>query len=360
MKKLPIVVLFFLILNSILNAQEYHPYKIKSGKIEYELRKYKTHVHHSVTNGKEKNWNEEVPFVAEIIIFYWDDYGDKSFEESWEVADFSGRMISETKKYEMLTVNGKKYYYNFKDNSSKTYPDNIRQECMDRLNFYQITGSWVKAAYGGTEKGTARVLNRETVHYQANDALDIFTWKGVPLREDTFNTTREGKRLRLETKRIATDMIIGLEFDALMFDAERMKPDSSFMNLTYYDIGEYFDALPNKLRQIDESAYEIRKGDVILYVSSDMHLGKLKVLQITPQQLIIKYVTFAGDGSVLSQSAKLSIPNNFTCELDRGIVNEDKMYRQDFRYKFQNKPWIKPSPTLGFYLLKESRTIKNK
>ncbi len=341
-------------------AQEYHPYKIKSGKIEYELRKYKTHVHHSVNDGKESRWNEEVPYVAEIILFYWDDYGDKTFEESWKVADFSGSPIQEIKKYETLTSGGQKYKYNYQENNLRVYPDNIQQECMDRLNFYQVTGSWVQAAYGGMKKGTVKILDKEAIYYTASDALDIYTWKGIPLKEETFSVSGNRKRLKIKSTRIATGMEINIVFDALMFDPERMKPDSGFMNLTYADIGEYIDARPGKLRQINESGYEIRNGDVILYVSSDMHLGKLKILQITPKQMIIKYVTFAGDGSILSQAAKFPIPNNYTCELDWGIVNEDKMYRQDFRYKFQNKPLIKPFPALGFYLIKESRTIKNK
>lgn len=350
---LSLLLIFFTL--SVSHAQDYHPYQVKSGKIEYELRKYKTLYHHSINDGKERTWNEEKPYVAEIIVFYWDEFGDKTFEESWEVADYSGSRIPENKKYEILTSGGKKYYYNYHTNEYKVLPDNIRQECMKRLNFYKVTGSWVQAAYGGMKKGTERILGKETNYYQADKALDIYTWKGVPLKEETFKISSEGKRLSKGSTRIATFLKTGLGFDELVFDPERMQPDTAFMNMSLYDIGEYLDAMPGKLRQIGESGFKIREGDVILYVSSDMHLGKLKVLKITPRELTIKFVTFAGDGSVRSQSAKIAIPDNYTCDLDRGRISENRMYRQEFKYKYQNEPKLIPFPTLGFYLLKESR-----
>ena len=82
--------IFFFLIYAFSYTQEYKPYKLKSGKIEYELRKYKTHSHYTSENGEKSKWKESVPYVAEIIVYYWDDYGDKAFEESWEVADFAG------------------------------------------------------------------------------------------------------------------------------------------------------------------------------------------------------------------------------------------------------------------------------
>jgi hypothetical protein len=347
--------IFFLLTFLFSYAQEYKPYKLKSGKIEYELRKYKTHSHYTNDNGVKSQWKESVPYVAGIIVYYWDEYGDEAFEEYWEVADFAGNPVTETKEYEMLWKDGHHYYYNFKEGRYRDDPDNIRAECLERFQFYQITGSWVEAAYGGVKKGNTRVLGREAVHYEANDAMDIYTWKGLPLKTETFETTREGKRLKTESTRIATDIVTGLVFDRMMFDPVRMEQDNDFANLTMDEIGGIIDGNPDKIRQIDESGYEIREGDVILYVTSDINLGKMKVLKIRNDSVDIKFVTYDNTGNVISQSSDLPVRNNYTCDLDRGTASEDRMYRQEFRYKKNNRPELIPFPTLGFYLVKASR-----
>jgi hypothetical protein len=213
----------------------------------------------------------------------------------------------------------------------------------------------VKAAYGGIEKGNAMILGRNVVHYQANVTMDIYTWKGLSLRTDTFETTHEGKRLRTESTRIATDIVTGLVFDSMMFDPVRIEQDNDFARLNMDDIGEIIDGEPNKIRQIDESGYEIREGDVILYVTSDYRLGKLKVLKTNKKSLNIKFVTYDSVGNVFRQSGNLSVKNNYTCDLDGGTASENRMYRQDFRYKNNKKPDLIPFQNLGFYLIRASR-----
>jgi len=357
--KIKLYLLFFLFLLSYhLQAQEYKPYKIKSGKIEYELRKYTTHTHFSDNDGVKSKRKEQVPYVAEIINYYWDENGDAAFEESWEVAKFGGDPIPKIKRYEMLWIDDHQYHYDFSEDRLRDDPNNIRMQCRDRFQFYQVTGSWVETVYGALKNGTVRILGKDAIYYRANDAHDIYIWNGLVLKEETFATTREGKRLRVERTRIATNIETNLLFNPMMFDMQRLENDRYFQTMDKNVVNDFIDGPPNRIWQLQDSGFKIKEGDIILYVTSDAHLGKLKVLKITKESLTIKYVTFDDYGDVFTQASSLNIPNNFSCELDYGNAYEDKMYLQDFRFKNGDKPLLIPFPTLGFYLVKESRNNK--
>ncbi len=353
MKKSLFIIIILLYTSSY--SQEFKPYKIKSGKIEYELRKYATHSHFSDTDGVKSKRKEQVPYVAEIINYYWDENGDVAFEESWEVAKFGGDPIPKIKRYEMLWIDDHQYHYNFNEDRLRDDPNNTRMQCRDRFQFYQITGSWVETVYGAKKNGTVRILGKDAVYYKANDAHDIYIWNGLVLKEETFATTREGKRLRVERTRIATNIETNLQFDPMMFDKQRLENDRYFQTMDKDVVNSFIDGTPNKLWPIQESGFKLKEGDILLYVTSDAHIGKFKVLTITKESLAIKYVTFDDYGDVFTQASSLNIPNNFSCELDNGNAYEDKMYLQDFRFKNDNEPMLIPFPTLGFYLVKESR-----
>ncbi len=350
-----IIFILTLILVQNLLAQEFKPYKVKSGKIEYELRKYTTHSHFSDNNREKSKWKEGVPYVAEIINYYWDDYGDVAFEESWEVAKFGGDPIPKKKKYEILWIDDHQYYYNFEENRLRDNPNTIRMDCRKRFQFYQVTGSWVETVYNTMKNGTSKILGKEAVYYKVNDAYDIYTWNGLVLKEETFATTKEGKRSRAERTRIATLIETDLEFDNMMFDRLRLENDRYFQTIDKDVVNSFIDGAQNRIWPIQESGFKLKEGDVILYVTSDAHIGKFKILKISKESLTIKYVTFDDYGDVFSQSSSLNIPSGFSCELDEGSVYEDKMYLQDFRYKNDHEPLLIPFPTLGFYLVKESR-----
>ncbi|MCD6545007.1 MAG: hypothetical protein J7K34_10925 [Flavobacteriaceae bacterium] len=354
MKNIFLLIFLFSFIGKIF-AQDYKPYKIKSGKIEYELRKYATHSHFSDDDEKKSKWKEEVPYVAEIINYYWDKNGDVAFEESWEVAKFAGDPIPKTKRYEMLWIDDHQYHYDFHEDRLRDNPNNIRMQCRDRFQFYQITESWVETVYGAKKNGTVKILGKDADYYRANDAHDIYVWNGLVLKEETFATTREGKRLRVERTRIATNIETNLLFNPMMFDVQRLENDRYFQTMDKDVVNSFIDGPPNRIWQIQESGFKLKEGDIILYVTSDAHIGKFKVLKITKESLTIKYVTFNDYGDVFTQASSLDIPNNFSCELDNGNAYEDKMYLQDFRFKNGDKPLLIPFPTLGFYLVKESR-----
>ena len=183
----------------------------------------------------------------------------------------------------------------------------------------------------------------------------MYVWKGLVLKDESFYTKTNGDRLMIDRAKIATKIDTELVFDKSMFDLIRLKKDRFYQSMNKDDINSYLDGQPNTLIQVQESGFEIKEGDIIIFVTSDAHIGKLKILKVNKEALTIKYVTYDDYGDVFTQVSNLNIPNNFTCELDEGRVNEDKMYLQDFTFEYNGNPLLIPFPTIGFYLVKESR-----
>jgi len=80
MKK-SILTIFLLIIVTIgISAQEFHPYKIKSGKITFEKRKYSMHAKlHIDSDGKISGSSTNPSYVEEEITYYWDNYGGVNY-----------------------------------------------------------------------------------------------------------------------------------------------------------------------------------------------------------------------------------------------------------------------------------------
>lgn len=63
------------------------------------------------------------------------------------------------------------------------------------------------------------------------------------------------------------------------------------------------------------------KGSVFVYKTSEGNYGKLEIKNIDPNnnyKTTFRYVTYADDGSILSQSDNFSIRGTYTCDLDNG------------------------------------------
>ena len=67
-------------------AQDFKPYAVKSGKIIYENLRYSTVSGFSSVNGVETGYCRQVPYAAEQVIYYWDEFGDIAFEETYSVS----------------------------------------------------------------------------------------------------------------------------------------------------------------------------------------------------------------------------------------------------------------------------------
>ncbi len=115
--KRTITILFLLLSVSFAFSQEFHPYKIKSGTITYEKRKYSMHAKlHVDANGGISGSRSNPSYVEEQISYYWDNYGDLAYEVSYQTSQFGGKLLpKKIKKYEILWKGEHRYYYDVKN-----------------------------------------------------------------------------------------------------------------------------------------------------------------------------------------------------------------------------------------------------
>ncbi len=63
------------------------------------------------------------------------------------------------------------------------------------------------------------------------------------------------------------------------------------------------------------------KGSVFIYKTSEGNYGKLEIIDVNKNdnyKTTFRYVTYAGDGSIVSQSNNFSVRGTYTCDLDNG------------------------------------------
>ena len=95
MKQFMVTVILFVMLSVGINAQEFHPYKVKSGKIIYEKRKYSMHAKlHIDSHGNASGSRSNPSYVAEEVTYYWDNYGDVAYEVGYQVSKFGGKAFT--------------------------------------------------------------------------------------------------------------------------------------------------------------------------------------------------------------------------------------------------------------------------
>jgi len=353
-----IAVFFIFICSIFLQAQDFKPYKVKSGKIIYEKLKYSTHSGFSSIKGVNTSYSKQVPYVAEQVIYYWDEYGDIAFEETYKVSAFGGKLLPEKIKIsERLWVNEHRYYFNVEKNKVSDDPFHLRIKCKENFQYYQIKDSWIETIYMGAEKtGTKKLLRKETDYYKIDNSHDLYAWKGLILKDESYTTNRNGdKRYNIDRAKVAVKIDTKAKIDKNIFNPKWLEKYLFYQKLDFNTIGGLLDAGQVLLKQAEENGLELKKGDIIIYVTSDTNLGKFQVLNIDNDNLIIKYVNYNSIGEVINQLDKLVIKSTFSCDLDQGAIYKNKIYRQDFKWSSFSKSALFPYCNLGFYLIKSSR-----
>ena len=122
MKKSILIIILLIVVTLGINAQEFHSYKVKSGKITFEKRKYSMHAKlHIDSDGKisGSRSRSNPSYVEEEITYYWDNYGDVNYS---------------TKK-----KNGK--YKRFEPDREKTA---IKIDTVTKIDASVFTPKWLK------------------------------------------------------------------------------------------------------------------------------------------------------------------------------------------------------------------------
>ena len=358
MKKMLLVLVYFC--SSLVHAQEFKPYDVKSGKIVYEKLRYSTHSGFSSKNGVETSFSEQIPYVAEQVIYYWDDFGDIAFEEIYQVSTFGGKPLPEkVKKAERFWVGEHRYYFDIEKNKVSDDPYHLRIKCRTQFQYYQIMGSWIETLYMGTEKsGTKEILGKETDYYKIDKFQDIYAWKGLILKNESFATRRNGERLYPDRTKIAIEIDKLSKVDRKLFDPIWLKRELLFKTFDGNKIGGILDGRQDLLIQAENiDGITIQKNDILLFVTSKLYLGKMQVLSIDDDKVNVKFTLFNNVNDIVSYHNSFNIKNNTILNIDEVSIKTEDINQLDFEYK---KFKIIPQNNLGIYVLKTSRTTNLK
>ena len=355
-----IVVLLFFVCGNFLQAQDFKPYKVKSGKITYEKLKYSTHAGFSTVNGVETSYSKQVPYVAEQVIYYWDEYGDIAFEESYKVSAFGGKLLPEKIKIsERLWVNEHRYYFNVERNKVSDDPYHLRIKCKEKFQYYQIKDSWIETIYMGAETSEEKeLLGKKAKYYRIDNYHDIYAWKGLVLKDESFFTSgSNGPRSGIDRAKVAVKIETDIKLPKNIFNPNWLKREKLYQSIDGNKINELVDATPNLLIQADNiDGIEIKKNDILLFVTTDLRLGKSQVLDISNKnKLTIKFKWYYNNNAVGSNRESFSIKNSSLVDIDMVNIEEETSKIVDFKWENVKHPTIIPQNNIGVYLLKSSR-----
>ncbi len=353
--------LLFLLLTVLCYAQDFKPYKVKSGKIVYKKVRYSTHSGFSSVNGVTTSYSKQVPYVAEQIIYYWDEFGDRAFEEIYQVSKFGGKPLPKKVKIaERLWMGEHRYYFNVTKNKVSDDPYYLRIRCREQFQYYQIKDSWIEILYMGAEKsGIKEILGKETDYYIIDKFQDLYAWKGLILKNESFAATIKGKRLYPDRTKIAIEIDTLLKINKKLFNPSWLKREKLYNSLNGNKIGELVDARQDLLYQVDNlKGFKVQKNDILLFVTTKLNLGKLQILNIDKNnKLQIKYQLYTNNGFEPDTRDSFKIKDSSFVNMDN--ITYKKAAATELDFKYENTQLI-PQNNIGLYLLKASRTINLK
>lgn len=347
---------FFVIVVSI-QAQEFKPYKVKSGKIVYEKLRYSTVSSYKWENGLETSSSKQIPYVAEQVIYYWDNFGDIAFEEIYQVSKFGGEPLAEKVKIaERFWLDEHRYYFDVENNKVSDDPYHLRIKCKENFQYYQIIGSWIETQYMGTEKSaTKEILGKEADYYKIDKYQDLYAWKGLVLKSESFATTRKGVRLHPDRTKTAIEIDTLFKIDKKLFNPIWLKREKLYKSLNGNKISELLDARQDLLRQADNTkGFQVRKNDILLVVTTKLNLGKIQILAIDEKnKLHIKYQLYNNNGFEFEGRESFIIKDSSFVNIDNITYKKSAETALDFKYENTK---IIPQNNIGIYLIKASRT----
>ena len=354
------ILFLLLIATVVIQAQEFKPYKVESGKITYEKLKYSTHSVYKYVNGVETGFSEQVPYVAEQVIYYWDEFGDVAFEETYQVSKFGGKLLPEkVKTSERLWIGEHRYYFNLEKNKVSDDPYYLRIKCKENFQYYQIKDSWIETLYMGTEKsGTKQLLGKETDYYRIDNYHDLYAWKGLVLKDESFSTSgSNGPRSGINRAKVAVEIDTLSIIDNKLFNPIWLKREKLYNSLDENKIVELLDGRQEILEQADNiEGIQLQKNDILLFVTSKLTIGKMQVLTIDKNnQLIIKYSLY-NNNEIIDWGNPFKIKNNTVVNIDSPHTQNGAVNESDFKWSVTKKETLFPQKGVSLFLLKPSRT----
>jgi len=222
MKQLISAIVVFLMVSVGINAQEFHPYKVKSGKIIFEKRKYSMQAKlHASSDGTIRGSRSNPSYVAEEVTYYWDNYGDVAYEVGYQVSKFGGKPLPEkVKKYERLWKGEHRYYYDVKKKKVSDDPYRTRHTCLKTGKLYEDAG-WLAVMYPHASMVIEESISGKMVkHYKESESWDFYEWNGIILRDVSYSTKKKNgkyKRFEPDREKIAVKVDVDTKVNKSLF-----------------------------------------------------------------------------------------------------------------------------------------------
>jgi len=218
--KKSLILIAMVTLLSSLNAEPLHQFNVKSGKIVYEHKKFKTKMSYKYINGKEESTREVIPYVDTRENYYWTNYGDVVFREVYQVSKFGGKLLPKpVKKFEQLFKDDKRYYYNVKKQKASYDPWREKEACLKKAESLDDRGCFSVYYPKMEEKGEEVIAGKSAQGYKESMGTDIYLWKGLNLKEQNFSfNNTETKRYNIEREMVAVEIDTNTTIDPQIFN----------------------------------------------------------------------------------------------------------------------------------------------
>jgi len=201
--------------------------------------------------------------------------------------------------------------------------------------------------------GTKELLGKEAIYYKIDNFQDLYAWKGLILKNESFATTREGIRLYPDRTKNAISLDTHNEIDNTIFNPIWLKREQLYNSFDGNEIGGIVDARQDLLLQAENiEGIELQKNDILLFVTTELKLGKMQVLDIVEGKMTIRFTLYNNINEIASFKNSLIINNSLINIDDLSFRTEDS---SQIDFKFENLNII-PLNNIGIYLLKDSRT----
>lgn len=151
-----------------------------------------------------------------------------------------------------------------------------------------------------------------------------------------------------------------LLFIFLALKSQDLKSDKLYQNLDGEKITELLDARPDLLTQADNIyGIRIQKNDIFLFVTTELKVGKLKVLSFDEQiKIIIKFTCYDFNNSLVKNQNSMALAHNLLIDIDNESTKVLDSRELDFKWGDTENPTLFPQNNISICLLNESRIEK--
>lgn len=333
-------------------SQEYRLYRIKSGKIKYQIIRYNTHSKECVDKqGNFQVKSEKIPFVSETIDYYWDDYGNIARAIAYKVADLKGNKLSvPVKDYEELWIGRKHLFYqnnNVIIDSAKT-----RITCLNHPEKLKQYG-WFKLVHPSAEEiGYDTILGEHAVVYRTDKFSDYSLWKGIIMQDVSYYADGKGSRTGINIKKRAVEINSLPKDKKDTFTPVWYQKEMKYLTFNLDKIISILNENTNNILLIGDTGMKPSSGDVILFTIDNSNYGKFKVKKIDTLYGVLQFefVVYNSSGSVVRQKKLEVLRNGNNYNLAKAITKGSDNGKNDFIWK--NNRLFSANTQNKFYWLK--------